>query len=152
MSDEILKYIEEKYGKDSDNYKQMKELLIEMNEGQYKDKMDKPGISVGTSASFVIVIYFFLFILFIAGGGGRSGFIIVIPLLIHLFLLFVVMRKTWARSIFSLLKAIFSNENIPYESYRINKWKVWERVVFWSAFSLTMIWSLAHLITYLALY
>ena len=152
MSDEILKYIEEKYGKDSDNYEQMKKLLIEMYDDQYKDKMDKPGISVGTSASFVIVIYFCILISAIPTGGRYFDFTMGTALLIHLFLLFVVMRKTWARSIFSLLKAIFSNENIPYESYRINKWKVWERVVFWSAFSLTMIWSLTHLITYLALY
>ena len=27
MSDEVLKYIEEKYGKDSDNYKRMKKSL-----------------------------------------------------------------------------------------------------------------------------
>ena len=33
MSDEVLKYIEEKYGKDSDNYKRMKKSLEEPKKG-----------------------------------------------------------------------------------------------------------------------
>ena len=40
MSDEILKYIEEKYGKDSDNYKRMKKSLEagkEMHKKRYGD-------------------------------------------------------------------------------------------------------------------
>ena len=40
MSDEVLKYIEEKYGKDSDNYKRMKKSLEagkEMHKERYGD-------------------------------------------------------------------------------------------------------------------
>ena len=39
MSDEVLKYIEEKYGKDSDNYKRMKKSLEagkEMHKKRYE--------------------------------------------------------------------------------------------------------------------
>tara|TARA_X000000368_G_scaffold382728_1_gene340072 strand:- start:662 stop:937 length:276 start_codon:yes stop_codon:yes gene_type:complete len=61
MSDEVLKYIEEKYGKDSDNYEQMKKLLIEMENKQELNIEEKKNTEDGLLFKIMWIIFIITF-------------------------------------------------------------------------------------------
>ena len=61
ISDEVLKYIEEKYGKDSDNYEQMKKLLIEMENKQELNIEEKKNTEDGLLFKIMWIIFIITF-------------------------------------------------------------------------------------------